>query len=631
MRRAKPEILMHDGQLPMGVTGRHGAFVAALLMLLACASGVQAQSYANLPVIKPVQSCAELGKMDLSHAADRPATIQSATLIETEKGPFCKVLGNIEPSIGYEVDLPVEHWTQRYLEGGCGGLCGMRGVGVTNASSCAPALNGEFVVAGDDMGHEGQMGGPGEAEFARDPQKRIDFAYRGNHETTLVAKALIQAFYGQGPRYSYFMGCSDGGREALMEAQRYPNDFDGISAGDPAALFQVQNSFYHAWSTLADKRADGTNILMPAKLQLVHDAAIAHCDTFSGVQDGLLQDPRTCVFNPASLRCPAESADTSTCLTADEASVVQKLYDGASDGQGHHYTFGAQRGGEAQWGLARSPTGTSMSAGMASRSMEFVILPTVSPADGDVSKFAFTDANFARVSELAPLYDATNTNLKPFAAHGGKLILWHGWSDTSITPGISIAYYQGVQKFVGAAATDKFLRLFLLPGVGHCGGGDGYDQIDLLSPLMAWTELGRAPAQLLAGKSAEPRMGPPGGGPPGGGPGTGGPVAGPRSNIANGAGGPAGGGPPPGAGPGGRSPFASPAPRLLATRPVYPYPFIPHYTGQGDPKDAANYTEAKSPISAPQEFGNESEQLIGPDNQRIYEVKDGKVVVSGGN
>jgi hypothetical protein len=604
----------------MLTTRRYGCSVAAILALFGAASNAQAQSYANLPIIKPIVSCAALGKTDLSRAADTPATVQSATLIETEKGPFCKVLGNIEPTIGFEVDLPVEHWTQRYLEGGCGGLCGMRSVGVTNASGCAPALNGEFVVAGDDMGHEGQMGGPGEAEFAKDPQKRIDFAYRGNHETTLIAKALIKSFYGQGPRYSYFMGCSDGGREALMEAQRYPTDFDGISAGDPAALFQVQNSFYHAWNTLADKRADGTNILMPAKLQLLHDAVIAECDTLSGVTDGLLQDPRACTFDPASLQCSTGASDTSGCLTAEETHVLQELYDGASDGQGHHYTFGAQRGSEAQWGLPSSPTATSMSAGMASRSMEFVILPNVSPADGEVSKFAFTDANFARISELAPLYNATNTNLKPFATHGGKLILWHGWSDTSITPGISIAYYQGVQKFIGAAATDKFLRLFLLPGVGHCGGGDGYDQIDLLSPLMAWTELNQAPMQLLSGKSAEARTGPPGGGPSGRVPGTNGPGAGPP-----------GGGPPPGAGPGGRGPLASAPPKLLATRPVYPYPFIPHYTGNGDPKDAANYAEVKSPITVPQVFSNEAETLIGPDNQEIYGAKDGKLVVLDGN
>lgn len=581
------------------------AALAALasFMFVGAISAARADAYANLPVVKPVLSCADLAKADLTHAADTPAKVQSATVIDTAKGPFCKVLGNIEPSIGFEVDLPVEHWTQRYYQGGCGGLCGMRAAGISNASSCAPALNGEFVVAGDDMGHEGQMGGSGEAEFARDPQKRIDFAYRGNHATALVTKALIEAFYGQAPRYSYFMGCSDGGREALMEAQRFPEDFDGISAGDPAAMFQVQNSFYHAWNALSNKRADGTNILLPAKRTLMHDAVLSRCDTLSGVKDGLLQDPRACDFKPASLRCASGATDTSKCLTDEEVTVAEKLYAGATDGKGHRYSFGAQYGGEAQWELARTATGTTMSEGMAGRSVSFVILPEVSPADADVSKFAFTDANFQRMAQLAPLYNATNTNLKPFAAHGGKLILWHGWSDTSITPGVSIAYYQGVQKFVGAVATDKFMRLFLLPGVGHCGGGDGYDQIDLLSPLMAWTERKQAPMQLIAGKSAQAQMGPPGGG---------GPPAGPN-------------GPP-----GGMSrmpgPIASPAPQLLATRPVYAYPYIPHYTGKGDPKDAANYTQVKSPVKLPQLFDSEAAKLIGPDNQKNYSVQDGKLI-----
>ena len=584
-----------------------GLACAALAWLtLASAGGVAdaasaAQGYANLPVVKPVQDCAALAGTPLDHVADTPARVQSATVIETAKGPFCKVLGNIEPSIGFEVDLPVQHWTQRYFQGGCGGLCGMRAAGISNASRCAPALNGEFVVAGDDMGHEAKMGGPGEAEFARDPQLRIDFAYRGNHATARVAKALIKAYYGQAPRYSYFMGCSDGGREALMEAQRFPEDFDGISAGDPAALFQLQNSFYHAWNVLSDRRADGSNILLPAKRQLVHDAVIARCDTLSGVQDGLLQDPRACDFKPAALRCAAGAADTSRCLTDEEVAVVQKLYDGAGDGQGHVYTFGAQRGSEQQWGLPNDAKGTSMSEGMAARSISMVILPTVSPAEADVSKFAINDANLQRVSQLAPLYDATNTNLKPFAAHGGKLILWHGWSDTSITPGVSIAYYQGVQKFVGKAATDRFMRLFLLPGVGHCGGGDGYDQIDLLSPLMAWTELKRAPTQLIAGKTAQAQGGP--------------------------GGGPVGGGPPPG---GMRmpGPVADAAPVFTATRPVYPYPYIPHYTGKGDPKDAASYEQIISPVKLPEAFGSEATQLIGPDNQKSYRVQDGKLVVA---
>jgi len=582
-------------------TASRGALLAWCVLCIPMASlssHAQAATYANLEVVKPIKTCADLTQAKLSEAVGAAVTIGSASQIQTGKGPFCKVIGNIAPTIGFEVDLPIDHWTQRYFQGGCGGLCGMRGAQMSNAGSCVPALDGEFVVAGDDMGHSGAIQ---DAEFGRDPQKRIDFAYRANHVTALAAKALIKAFYGQAPRYSYFVGCSDGGREALMEAQRFPKDFDGVSAGDPAALFQLQNSFFHAWNVLADKRADGTNILLPAKQRLIHHAVVGQCDTLSGVKDGLMQDPRTCKFDPASIKCSAGATDTGKCLTAEEVAVMHKLYEGAKDDKGRVVTFGVQRGSEDQLLIAQTPTGSSMSAGMVAASMQYVILPEVSAADADVDKFAFTAANFDRVMQLAPLYDATNTNLKAFAARSGKLILWHGWSDTGITPGVSIAYFQGVQKFMGVAETDKFMRLFLIPGMGHCGGGDGYDQVDLLTPLMVWTEAGEAPAMLLTGKPAQRRMmmGPPPSG------GTGGPAGGPL---------------PPG-------PLPSPMPKLLATRPVYPYPYIPRYTGKGDPNDATNYIEVKSPAVLPQVFDKSVDSMIGPNNQKNYGVKDGKLVV----
>ena len=419
-------------QLPFKVA--ISLLVTALLAITVVTSNVSAAEYATLAVVKPVISCDALAKADLNKVADKPVTIQSTELIDTVKGKFCKVLGNIEPTIGFEVDLPAEKWTQRYLMGGCGGLCGMLAVGVTNAGKCAPALNGEFVLAGSDMGHRAQMGGDDEAKFAADPQLRIDFAYRGNHATTLVAKALIKAYYGQSPRYSYFTGCSDGGREALMEAQRFPDDYDGVTAGAPAAAFTIQNSFYHAWMARANQRADGTNILLTNRLSILHDAVLAKCSTLSGVADGLLQDPRACDFDPATVQCKAAGSDTSKCLTSEEVAVVRKLYAGPIDADGAKFLIGSyQRGSEAQLGLASSEKGTSMSAGMASRSMQYVLLSNVSAADGDLKNFAFTKANFERANQLAPLYNALNTNLTPFQKRGGKLILWHGWSDTGIS------------------------------------------------------------------------------------------------------------------------------------------------------------------------------------------------------
>jgi len=583
------------------------SFAAWLLMMagIAATGSAHAASYRDLAVVNPVISCGDLAKTDVSSAVDGKVTIASASVISTPKGRFCAVKGNIEPTIGFIIDLPLNHWTQRFFEGGCGGLCGMMGIrGIEHASGCLPALNGEFVVASDDMGHESQMGSATQGAFGYDSQKRIDFAYRGNHDTALVAKALISKFYGQAPKYSYFMGCSDGGREALMEAQRFPTDFDGISAGDPAALFVEQNSFYHAWNALSDKRADGTNILTAPKLDLIHAAVIAKCPTLSGVSDGLLVDPAACDFDPVSIACATGASDTSQCLTPDELKAATAQYGGATDGQGHYFSFGAQKGGEALWrqSLPLTGDGTSMSIGMAASSIQYLELPQVDTSY-DVNHFQFSEANWAQVTQLAPLYDAANTDLKPFKAHGGKLILYHGLSDTSITPGVAIAYYEGVQKFIGVAETDKFLRFFEIPGMWHCGGGDGYNQFDLLSPLMAWTELGKAPAELVTGRPAPGNRGP-------GAPGRGGPPRGMQGMTQV------------------NNPLASGPTAVVATRPAFPYPYIPQYSASGDPNDAANYKPVKSSVGEVAfPSSNEALKLIGPDNQKNYHVVNNSLVV----
>jgi feruloyl esterase len=460
-------------------------------------------------------------------------------------------------------------------------------------------LSGEFVFGINNLGHILPTTPRTHAtveswDWARDPQSRIDFGYRATHVNALVAKALIRAYYGQEPHYSYLMGCSEGGREALNEVQRYPNDFDGVSAGSPAALQTAQETTAHLWIVHADRRADGTNILMPEKRKLAHDAVLRQCDTFSGLKDGLLQDPRGCHFNPASLQCASASTDTSGCLTAEEVTALQKIYAGASDEQGDHLMFGLERGGETQWGLPDTPTAEPPGAREAALSRAYMILPEVTPVASDFNHLEFTRASFELGSTLSPLYDAANTDLRPFATHGGKLILWHGLSDFEIPPKVTLAYYRGVQKFMGVQATERFVRLFLLPGVGHCRGGDGYDQLDVLSALMAWIEMQHAPTQIMTGKANRP--------------------AGPATN-------PAGGPAPPAA------PFAMPMATLAATRPVYPYPYVARYSGQGDPASGASYLPAMEPSEPPPRFTYEALRLIGPDNQHNYAVKDGRLVV----
>mgnify|MGYP003365702782 FL=1 len=567
----------------------------------------RAADIVSLPVVRPILSCEALDNVDLTHALGAEVHGQKAALLQTPKGKFCKVTGQIAPTISFEVDLPMEHWTQRFLLGGCGGLCGMTQVGVSNAGACVPALNGEFVMAGDDMGHTGSMMGLAQGEFGKDPQKRIDFAYRANHVTALAAKALTAAFYGQAPKYSYFVGCSDGGREALMEAQRYPEDFDGISAGAPAALFAVQNSFYHAWNVRGNQRADGTNILLQNRVGVLHDAVIRHCDTLSGVKDGILEEPRACHFDPVWVQCAAGQSDTSHCLTAEETQAALRLYKGATDAAGRPYIIGGPLpGSELQWALPATARGESMSQGIAASAIAYVIPLQVDEKAADLTRFHFDDASFATMTKLAPLYNAENTNLRTFHKHGGRLILWHGLADQSISPLNTIAYYQGVQREMGVEQTDSFLKFYLLPGVGHCGNGEGFPQVDFLSPLMAWTESGIAPNAIRTEKTAhgDGPMGPP---PEGHGK----PPAGGQIHMA----------------PMPSQPYARPDAAAIASRPVYPYPYIAQYVGVGDVNDAGNYRPVKLPVSLPVTFASDASSLIGPDNQKQYGVRDGKLAV----
>ncbi len=321
------------------------AVTAAVVVASAPASGSSGDGLADLPALKPKIKCAAVRDL----ALDLPVTIDSAVVA----GSACRVRGTIAPGGTIVVRLPVDGWTQRYIQTGCGGLCGSATIGYGQAAGCSVIRDGSVASATTDMGHQGQDDG---SWAAGNPQAQIDFAYRGVHLTAQIAKALIKAFYGRAPAYSYFTGCSDGGREGLMEAQRYPEDFDGIAAGAPAINKTVQNTFHHAWSVLANEGG----VLRADRLPLIHAAVLAACDKIDGLADGLIDDPRQCDFDPATLVCPART----TCLSVAEADVVRKLHDGAST------TYMA----------------------------------------------------------------ALDPDLRPFASHGGKLLLWHGWNDQHIAP-----------------------------------------------------------------------------------------------------------------------------------------------------------------------------------------------------
>jgi feruloyl esterase len=479
----------------------------------------------------PARACSDLLSVDLTDVGGAGSRITRAAEARDRGAAVCAVEGTLAPAIGFKLQLPMRGWAGRYLQVGCGGLCGQVSLRVGAADGCAALEAGGFVIAATDMGHQG-MGG----DFGKHPQKREDFAHRGVHLTAVASKRILRAFYGRDAERAYFTGCSDGGREALVEAQRYPADFDGIVAGAPAMNFQVQNSLYHAWQARSNTDASGKAILAAPRLPLLHEGVVEQCDGLDGQKDGLIADPRACRFDPGRLRCPSTAPDTAGCLTAAEVEATRKLYEGPRDAAtGERLTVGGpQPGSELSWAgvfVPASANGPIFSEKIALDALRNLIFETNPPADFGLADVRFDRATFDRLRPLHPLYDATDPDLSAFAARGGKLVLWHGWSDPHISPINTIAYHEAVERTMGKARAAEFERLYLLPGVYHCGGGEGPSLVDLLTPVMDWVERGAVPDAVVA-RSAGP---------------------------------------------------------AVRSRPVYPYPALAKYSGHGDPNDASNY------------------------------------------
>lgn len=506
----------------------------------------------SLSIVTPVVTCESLTSLDLSAIGGTGSTVTSAKTQQYNGANACVVEGNLAPSVGFKVILPADTWTQRYLQVGCGGLCGMLNLNIGAAEGCAPVENNEFVLATTDMGHRG-MG----ADFGQTPQKRIDFAYRAVHITAQTAKALIQRFYGQAPRYSYFTGCSDGGREGLVEAQRYPDDFNGILAGAPAMNFSVQNSFYHGWQASANTDNTGNPILRAEDMPILYKAAIEACDSIDGLKDGLIANPLDCDFDPATTLCDDKQQDG--CLSAGQVTAARQLYAGPKDPKtGEALTLGGpQPGSELSWvGVFVPQPGSEriFSAMIAEGAVRNLIFKNNPPADYQLSDFTFDATSFNQIKPLYGLYSGANPDLSAFAAAGGKLMLWHGWSDPHISPYNTIRYYEITRDVLGDKA-DQFMQLYLFPGMYHCAKGTGPYNMDMLTAMMAWVEKGIKPEKIIASH-------------PG------------NSNTEEAAMG----------SPDGHAAAEVITDYLQRSRPVYPYPLVATYTGTGDVNDAGHFT-----------------------------------------
>jgi feruloyl esterase len=441
----------------------------------------------------------------------------------------CRVAATLKPSadshIEMELWLPTDTWNGKFLAVGNGGWAGS-----ISTDAMATGLRRGYATASNDTGHQGAS-----AAFAvGHPEKLIDFGYRAMHEMAVQSKAVIKAFYSRAPQLSYYQGCSTGGRQGLMEAQRFPEDFDGIIAGAP-----VYNMVHLNVSQVAlqvEMLKTPARLVPPEKRTLFANAVIAACDQRDGVKDGIVSEPRACKFDPAVLTCNASSA--ADCLTAAQVENAKSVYAPVKTKSGAAVYPGRSPGFESGWriptpGAPLNPLFTDMPRFIGRQD------PNWDPMTFDL------ETDLALALKNGGFVEATDPNLAKFKARGGKLLLYHGWADPGPAPENTIDYYDAVNRKLGGKQED-WLRLFLMPGVGHCGGGVGPDQADFLGAIERWREQGVAPGQIIATRPA---------------------------------------------GRGGQPPSAdgSGTPRGPLSRPLCPHPQVARYTGSGSTDEAANF------------------------------------------
>jgi feruloyl esterase len=432
---------------------------------------------------------------------------------------FCRVAATLRPSadsdIKMELWLPVSGWNGKFEANGNGGWTGS-----INEAALSAGLNRGYAAAMSDLGHEG-----GSASFAMGhPEKLVDYGYRAAHEMTVAAKAIIAAYYAQPIQESYWTGCSAGGRSALMEAQRYPADFDGIVAGSPG-LDWTGRALQAVWIAQAAHKTEASYI-PPAKYALVHNAVLAACDAKDGVKDGVLEDPTKCGFDPKELEC--KNGDSADCLTAPQVETARAIYSPGLNPRTKELIFpGFERGSEAGWATMAGPR----LFGIGGDLFKFVVFHD---PNWDYRTFDFDRDTALTAKAENGILNAENPNLKAFADRGGKLIQYHGWADPQIAPANSVRYYKRVLDTMGGTEkVQSFYRLFMVPGMAHCGGGDGTSDFDMLAALEQWKEHGRVPEQV------------------------------PASRVRDG--------------------------KVDRTRPLCPYPQVAKYKGTGSIDDAANF------------------------------------------
>jgi feruloyl esterase len=457
-----------------------------------------------------------------------PPTAAAVLLAASPIKQYCQVLGYVAPQNKFELRLPpAEHWNQRFHLTPCAGFCG-----AVNGNACNLTLARGYASITGNGGHDSPVGFDG-VWAANSPNLQEDFAWRHNHVITLAGKAITTRFYGRPVARAYMSGCSKGGHGALMEAQKFPDDFDGLLSSAP--VYDLVGRVIAAASWAQALKGDGKGyVLNDEAAKIVHASILQRCGAQAGVDEGVVSDPASCDWKPDMIACPA-TGGAAGCLTQRQVDAVRKMMAPVMNSKAQLLYKSMDIPGTAtEWGFWHYQRGDQPSGNytIADQFLRYMADPTVR-ASVDPMTFDF-DKTPQTLDRARALYNATSFDLRAFKARGGKMLMWHGLSDAAITATSSIAYYEGVEKLMGGRAhTQDFFRLFLVPGVHHCAGGPGFAQFDALTLLENWVEKGQAPDVMIASRV----------------------VAG----------------------------------NVERSRPIYPYPLLARYSGQGDPKAAASF------------------------------------------
>ena len=520
--------------------------VACAVFLLAAAVSVPgyAQTFADLKTalvdyskadIEPRKACEALSRYKSKEIAQiTAAMVPAAGAVPA----FCRVAGLLRPEIAFEVSLPAK-WNGRFYMIGNGGHAGetLEDPGRTSQRNAALQLG--FAVAQTNTGHDSRKE-PGGTFVMSNPQKAIDYAYRAVHLTVTTGKSIAKDYYGRSVKYAYWNSCSNGGRQGLIEAQRFPKDFDGVVANAPW-LDQTGFTIGAMWNQKAVTEAP----LTPAKLNLLAEKVMAKCDSVDGLKDGLIDDPRKCNFDPTrDVPACSPGADKPDCLTSAQAAAIAKVYGGpvsngkpffpgfmlGSEAVMPNYFGGGSSSGWLNMIVSPQPDGKSADFGLAENTMRYLVHKPPKP-DYDYRTFDF-DRDIQLLDDWSKQADAKNPDLSNFKKRGGKLLMTYGWADSILQPMMGVNYYEQARAKFGPETSD-FFRLFMVPGMGHCSGGIGPDQHDAMTAIINWVEKEKAPDSIIARK------------------------------IEKGT--------------------------VVRTRPLCPYPQVARYSGQGSIDDAANF------------------------------------------